>query len=249
MLYQLSYASAFLSPESGRRDSNPRPTAWKAVTLPTELLPRRYRRSSTSSWAGKDSNLRRPKPTDLQSVAVDRFATCPHASEWRALSLVHAAHCCAVRRAVTRAGDQNRTGDLLITSQLLYQLSYASMPSCRSTAPFLASRTIAALHVNTLPLSARSSLSMRIKILSPSWIFRGQGGYRRHRGQWGVLTFKPSNIINFTELSNNYRATGGLFFPLPATLQHLPNPLTLRHRRVNFEAFVDQLKRYTILSV
>ena len=25
--------------ESGRRDSNPRPTAWKAVTLPTELLP------------------------------------------------------------------------------------------------------------------------------------------------------------------------------------------------------------------
>ena len=26
--------------ESGRRDSNPRPTAWKAVTLPTELLPR-----------------------------------------------------------------------------------------------------------------------------------------------------------------------------------------------------------------
>src|SRR5258706_10761734 len=25
---------------SGRRGSNPRPTAWKAVTLPTELLPR-----------------------------------------------------------------------------------------------------------------------------------------------------------------------------------------------------------------
>ena len=25
--------------QSGRRDSNPRPTAWKAVTLPTELLP------------------------------------------------------------------------------------------------------------------------------------------------------------------------------------------------------------------
>ncbi len=24
---------------SGRRDSNPRPTAWKAVALPTELLP------------------------------------------------------------------------------------------------------------------------------------------------------------------------------------------------------------------
>ena len=48
MLYQLSYASATLVvvniPHaklilSGRRDSNPRPTAWKAVTLPTELLP------------------------------------------------------------------------------------------------------------------------------------------------------------------------------------------------------------------
>ncbi len=27
-------------PSSGRRGSNPRPTAWKAVALPTELLPR-----------------------------------------------------------------------------------------------------------------------------------------------------------------------------------------------------------------
>ena len=42
VLYQLSYASVHHSSaiESGRRDSNPRPTAWKAVTLPTELLPR-----------------------------------------------------------------------------------------------------------------------------------------------------------------------------------------------------------------
>ncbi len=27
---------------SGRRGSNPRPTAWKAVALPTELLPHEY---------------------------------------------------------------------------------------------------------------------------------------------------------------------------------------------------------------
>ena len=27
---------------SGRRDSNPRPSAWKADALPTELLPRFY---------------------------------------------------------------------------------------------------------------------------------------------------------------------------------------------------------------
>ena len=31
---------------SGRRGSNPRPTAWKAVALPTELLPR----FSTNNW-------------------------------------------------------------------------------------------------------------------------------------------------------------------------------------------------------
>ena len=41
---------------SGRRDSNSRPTAWKAVTLPTELLPHFYK---AFAWAGKDSNLRR----------------------------------------------------------------------------------------------------------------------------------------------------------------------------------------------
>jgi hypothetical protein len=41
-------------------------------------------------------------------------------------------HLTGLRRIVVvvptelRAGDQNRTGDLLITSQLLYQLSYAS---------------------------------------------------------------------------------------------------------------------------
>ena len=32
----------FDSASSGRRGSNPRPTAWKAVALPTELLPRYY---------------------------------------------------------------------------------------------------------------------------------------------------------------------------------------------------------------
>ncbi len=57
--------------ESGRRDSDPRPTAWNAVTLPTELLPQK------KQWAGGDSNLRRHKSTDLQSAAFDRFATYP----------------------------------------------------------------------------------------------------------------------------------------------------------------------------
>jgi hypothetical protein len=55
VLYQLSYigkksslqerhlieakASDFSFMKSGRRDSNPRPSAWKADALPTELLP------------------------------------------------------------------------------------------------------------------------------------------------------------------------------------------------------------------
>ncbi len=73
-------------------------------------------------WAGEDSNLRRLMPTDLQSVAFDRFATCPS-------SLTPAAIPIPPRPDPTkaRAGDQIRTGDLLITSQLLYQLSYASI--------------------------------------------------------------------------------------------------------------------------
>ena len=39
---------------SGKRGSNPPPTAWKAVALPNELLPQR-----TMKWERKDSNLRR----------------------------------------------------------------------------------------------------------------------------------------------------------------------------------------------
>ena len=31
-------------------------------------------------WMGKDSNLRRREPTDLQSVPVDRFGTHPYLS-------------------------------------------------------------------------------------------------------------------------------------------------------------------------
>ena len=39
---------------SGKRGSNPPPTAWKAVALPNELLPQRRKK-----WERKDSNLRR----------------------------------------------------------------------------------------------------------------------------------------------------------------------------------------------
>ena len=59
---------------SGRRDSNPRPTAWKAVALPTELRPLI---SIKNKWGEQDSNLRRHKSTDLQSAPVGRFGIPP----------------------------------------------------------------------------------------------------------------------------------------------------------------------------
>ncbi len=64
-------------------------------------------------WAGKDSNLRTRTGPDLQSGAFNHSATCPRLSRvtgvWDG-----------------RAGGGTRTPNLLITSELLYQLSYAS---------------------------------------------------------------------------------------------------------------------------
>ena len=56
--------------KSGRRDSDPRPSAWKADALPTELLP------LISVGRG---GFEPPKatPADLQSAPVDRFGISP----------------------------------------------------------------------------------------------------------------------------------------------------------------------------
>ena len=56
---------------SGRRDSNPRPSAWKANALSTELLP------LTFMWAVMDSNHRRYKPAELQSAPFDHSGNYP----------------------------------------------------------------------------------------------------------------------------------------------------------------------------
>jgi hypothetical protein len=116
---------------SGRRDSNPRQPAWKAGALPTELHPQGhvfrcqervrdrvdevwlvrldlYQQSYPQRWTEKDSNLRRHKPADLQSAPFGRSGIRPET------------------HLVVRAGGGTRTRDLLITSQVLYQLSYAS---------------------------------------------------------------------------------------------------------------------------
>src|SRR5687767_10023328 len=68
--------------ESGRRGSNPRHQAWKACALPTELLPRTSSPAPAGAlllhtWWGKDSNLRRREPADLQSAPVGHLGTPP----------------------------------------------------------------------------------------------------------------------------------------------------------------------------
>jgi hypothetical protein len=140
---------------SGKRGSNPRPRAWKARALPTELFPlanriindllgtwrqptrelRRfqklspafsvgfycpYRLSSPTAfswWRGEDSNLRRHKPADLQSAPFGRSGTSPRDSSHRARR-PRSLRFYAVGR--TSADGENRTRNLLITSQLLY---------------------------------------------------------------------------------------------------------------------------------
>ena len=57
---------------SGRPGSNRRHSAWKADALPAELL-----QLDRVLWGEQDSNLRRYKPTDLQSVLVGRLSISP----------------------------------------------------------------------------------------------------------------------------------------------------------------------------
>ncbi len=71
---------------SGRRGSNPRPTAWKAVTLPLSYSRLRglppgvrdvARRPTDAGGEGRIRTSEASGATDLQSVAFDRSATSP----------------------------------------------------------------------------------------------------------------------------------------------------------------------------
>ena len=68
---------------SGKRDSNPRHSAWKADALPTELFPHRCNRfaacnaGQTTGWRVVDLNHRRRKPADLQSAPIDPSGNPP----------------------------------------------------------------------------------------------------------------------------------------------------------------------------
>src|SRR5690606_26624368 len=66
------------------------------------------RAAETLWWRGKDSNLRRLTPADLQSAPFGRLGTPPYPP-------------------FPGAGGGDRTRDLPLTRRLLFQLSYASV--------------------------------------------------------------------------------------------------------------------------
>ena len=88
---ELHWRSFFLS---GRRGSNPRPLAWKANALPTELLP------LLKKCVGKDGfEPPKSKTADLQSAPFGHSGICPKKN---------------------RADGGNRTHDPEITNHVLW---------------------------------------------------------------------------------------------------------------------------------
>ncbi len=94
--------------KSGRRDSNSRPSAWKADALPTELLPllnffRPILHNLKVGRAGFEPT--KTKSAELQSAPVGHFGIFP-------TLLLYLQY-------FKRADRGTRTHDLLITNQLL----------------------------------------------------------------------------------------------------------------------------------
>ena len=65
-----NYLTIRILSKSGRRGSNPRPSAWKANALSTELLPQKTKDLSSLKNVGKDG-FEPPKSKD------SRFTVCP----------------------------------------------------------------------------------------------------------------------------------------------------------------------------
>ena len=101
---------------SGKRDSNPRPSAWKADALPLSYS-RSNRCGTTRLVEGGGFEPPKASPADLQSAPFDHSGTPPRG---RALGTARLG---AQKR---RAGEGTRTPNRLITNEMLYQLSYAS---------------------------------------------------------------------------------------------------------------------------
>ena len=112
---------------SGRRGSNPRPTAWKAVTLPTELLPRVKQGRGIRGEGCKSPRPLVPRPLSLPYWWREEGSNLRRSLDRQIYSLLLLTTQPSLRDSTAAgAGDGTRTRDLLITNQLLYQLSYAS---------------------------------------------------------------------------------------------------------------------------
>ena len=81
-------------------------------------------------WAELGSNQRTRERTDLQSVAFNHSAICPITRKLIPGTDIK-------RNRVPSSGAENwsRTSDLLITNQLLYQLSYFGLFKCNKELP------------------------------------------------------------------------------------------------------------------
>jgi hypothetical protein len=121
-LEQITQLTALGQIWSGRRDSNPRPRAWKARALPLSY--------SRSRPILPKPNLHKPSLRKLverggfepPKTLVGRFTVC---SLWPLGNLSSLLCVSVITPGTSRAADgEGRTRDLLITSQLLFQLSY-----------------------------------------------------------------------------------------------------------------------------
>ena len=92
---------------SGKRDSNPRPLAWKANALASWATPAHQ----FKWWREMDSNHRR--------LSQRIYSPPPLATRASLLKIL-------TINEIVGAGDGTWTRNLLITNQLLYQLSYTS---------------------------------------------------------------------------------------------------------------------------
>ena len=125
---------------SGRRDSNPRQAAWKAATLPTELLPplenrsqphyekRPFGRSLDPNGApgGGEGRVRTSVGIRRQIYSLLPLTTRapPHAFPGKLPG-----SCASPTISLLRDGatSRTRTRNPLITSEVLYQLSYGGL--------------------------------------------------------------------------------------------------------------------------
>ena len=114
MLYQLSYSrcnmAGFLRENLSAREADP------FITAQVKMV------------EGGGFEPPKASPTDLQSVPFSHSGTPPeHGTDEKNLLFTSAVHLRAQHiLLLSGAGDGTRTRNLLITNQLLYQLSYAS---------------------------------------------------------------------------------------------------------------------------